>query len=650
MRVAGSQNTAADFLSRLELTPKEKVQLKLRDDILTAPIEVNLQSSDVADEEQLFFLPDDEEESEQKIFARKAQSKQRAQEGLEKHLATKVTEVIKIPLNSAVYSFGSIKENARIRNEQDADRFLKALKQRISHEEYDKHLLKSEPRGRNLLRHEVRIIMKDGVLMRKYYGEDVFTEFLSTLHGKTNKHPGITKMIQDCGAKYYFPGLARKIRAWVTNCPDCIANKRIDTRQIRPKMLSNTEFTMGQEDCLEVDILPNLPSSNGFQHIITKMDVFSLYLFAYPTQDMTARTVARCIIDVMTRHCYLPTVKLTDKGSQFRSEVVNQIAQTLDIRISHASTKHAQTLGILERTHASLKTSLKISTGERRSMWHKYVQIAVMNNKTSYHESLGCEPRTVFHGRIPYNNLDIKLGLKPEWKKNNNEELTVELQKQIAEIHQAAKENLKQSYLKYKQYYDKKATATHLKVNDYCYVLNPKADNQSMKFAFKDCIWTGPYVVVKVFSNNNYVVHRTGTRYTQTLHRIRLRLYAPNQRVPDVPVRREAYLPDPEVKTTHNDWYAQAWETEFGEVLFGTPTENSMEEATITEITDRTENDATTMENEVAKTATVEISDGDKTSSDNVTSFNLDVSDNPYNLTPPPIQSAPPKKLLNYLL
>ena len=65
MYVAGSQNTAADFLSRLEVIPKEKVQLKLRDDILASPIEVNLQSSDVADEEQLFILPDEEEESEQ---------------------------------------------------------------------------------------------------------------------------------------------------------------------------------------------------------------------------------------------------------------------------------------------------------------------------------------------------------------------------------------------------------------------------------------------------------------------------------------------------------------------------------------------------------------------------------------------------------
>ena len=173
MHVTGSQNNAADFLSRLELTTKKKVQFKLRDDIITAPIEVNLQSTDVADEEQLFFLPDEEEESEQKIFARKALSKQRAIDDKEQqNLSTEVTETVHIPLNTAVYEFGAIKENAPIRNEQDADPILKALKVRLLHEGYDKHLLKTKPSGRNLLRHEERIIVKDGVLMRKYYGED----------------------------------------------------------------------------------------------------------------------------------------------------------------------------------------------------------------------------------------------------------------------------------------------------------------------------------------------------------------------------------------------------------------------------------------------------------------------------------------------
>ena len=46
----------------------------------------------------------------------------------------------------------------------------------------------------------------------------------------------------------------------------------------------------------------------------------------------------------------------------------------------------------------------------------------------------------------------------------------------------------------------------------------------------------------------------------------------------------EDQLQDPEVKTTHDDWYAQAWESEFGEVLFGSTSEEENEEATITNV------------------------------------------------------------------
>ena len=318
-------------------------------------------------------------------------------------------------------------------------------------------------------------------------------------------------------------------------------------------MINNTEHVLGPEDILEIDILPNLPNSAGYQNIVTMIDVFSRYLFAYPTQDATAKTIGRCIVDVMTRHAYLPMLILTDKGSQFRSEIVAKITRILEIQISHASTKHAQTMGILEKTHASIKTALKISSGERRSMWHKYVQIAVMNYNTTYHETLGCEPSTVFHGRIPYNVLDLKLGIRPKWKTTANSDMVEQLQKQIDEVRATAKDNIMLSY--------------RLKINDYCYILNPKADNQSAKFAFQECIWTGPYIVTKVLSNNNYTIRKIGTRHTQTLHRIRIRPYVPEQRIPDVTVRANEYLPDPDVKISHNEWYAVSWEMDFGKQI-----------------------------------------------------------------------------------
>ena len=43
--VAGSMNTAADFLSRTEFNPIEKLEMNIRNDIQTAAIEVNIQST-----------------------------------------------------------------------------------------------------------------------------------------------------------------------------------------------------------------------------------------------------------------------------------------------------------------------------------------------------------------------------------------------------------------------------------------------------------------------------------------------------------------------------------------------------------------------------------------------------------------------------
>ena len=61
---------------------------------------------------------------------------------------------------------------------------------------------------------------------------------------------------------------------------------------------------------------------------------------------------------------------------------------------------------------------------------------------------------------------------------------------------------------------------------------------------------------------------------------------------------------------------------------------NVSEEAITTKNTEKREFDAGTTENEMVKTTTLENSEKDNTSSVNNTSFNLDVSDNPYIMSP----------------
>ena len=125
-----------------------------------------------------------------------------------------------------------------------------------------------------------------------------------------------------------------------------------------------------------IDILPELPPGGGYRNIITAIDVFSRYTFVSPISNPTAVETAKVIIDIMTRHAYLPRIMITDKGSVLFSNVIHELVDVLGMTLRHATTKNAQTIGVLERTHAMLKMSLKMSSGEFSKQWHKYLPLA----------------------------------------------------------------------------------------------------------------------------------------------------------------------------------------------------------------------------------------------------------------------------------
>ena len=244
------------------------------------------------------------------------------------------------------------------------------------------------------------------------------------------------------------------------------------------------------------------------------------------------------------------------------------MAGVLGITLKHATTKHALTIGLLEQSHASVKQALKIGTGERRSLWHKYVSIAVLNYNTSYHASIGCEPSRVFHGRIPYNILDLKMGIRPQKIPSPDSQTAQDVLELTEIIFQDVRKIVMQAYIKYKAYYDKKAIASKLKHADYVFILQPKADHQGSKIPFTVFRWIGPYIIEKVLPNNKYLVRKVGTNKTQILHRMRLRQFTPRQPIPDIPITPREWQPDPEVVITHDDLYARAWECDYDEPIF----------------------------------------------------------------------------------
>ena len=136
-------------------------------------------------------------------------------------------------------------------------------------------------------------------------------------------------------------------------------------------------------------------------------------------------------------------------------------------------------------------------------MWYKYVNISVLNYNTSYDTSIACEPSRVFHGRVPYNVLDLKMGIRPQRIPTPNSQFAEIILKQTEMIFNDVPRNTMRAYIKYKAYYDKKANASKLKEQRYVYVLQPKAHHQGSKNLFTDFRWVGPYIVEKALPYNN---------------------------------------------------------------------------------------------------------------------------------------------------
>ena len=71
----GIKNTAADFLSRLEMDPIEEIIRKIRDGIPTRLIEVNIDSTGIPHEKPGFFDTTDQHETiETELWKRKGQT------------------------------------------------------------------------------------------------------------------------------------------------------------------------------------------------------------------------------------------------------------------------------------------------------------------------------------------------------------------------------------------------------------------------------------------------------------------------------------------------------------------------------------------------------------------------------------------------
>ena len=238
----------------MEMDPTEKVVLKTREDVETRPIEVNVQSAGVSEEEQVFFT---ENSVQEQIWERKQQSKK----GLMVLETVIQFDTISENAIEEITNFTQkLKRTNQILLEQSKDPILLQLKAKIQKEKYSEEILQQDIRYQYYLNNIHRIVLKDEIVTRQFYDETgqikhhqillpkhLVQELLQAIHGTAHRHPGIFKKLQEIRQKYYYPGIAKHVKKWVDGCEICARDKRVPNTLIAPELLNLPEWDLGQK-------------------------------------------------------------------------------------------------------------------------------------------------------------------------------------------------------------------------------------------------------------------------------------------------------------------------------------------------------------------------------------------------------------------
>ena len=239
--------------------------MRILEDVQTLPIEINVQSAGVSQEEQIFYTNDDDETEEQYWARKEAIRKNPVIDEPAVTIQTLSTNLIKQQPEIQV----RLRKTNQIIIEQSKDAVLQQLKAKLLHEDYSENVLQQDARYRHYASNLERISVKEEILTRQYLDETgnvkyhqtllpqlLLQELLQSLHGTAHKHPGISKMLQEIRQRYYYPNMAKYVKKWVEGCEQCAKDKRVPNATITPELLSLPEWDLAPEDASQIDSAP----------------------------------------------------------------------------------------------------------------------------------------------------------------------------------------------------------------------------------------------------------------------------------------------------------------------------------------------------------------------------------------------------------
>ncbi|XP_042148654.1 uncharacterized protein LOC121837179 [Ixodes scapularis] len=372
--------------------------------------------------------------------------------------------------------------------------------------------------------------MHGGVLTRKYTskfgGEFVQVvvpkryrnAVLELAHdGVMGGHQGTRRTLLKMRAEFFWPAMQANAKRYVASCDTCQRTTPKGHTRKAPLVKVPIIDTPFQKVAIDIVGPLNPRSAQGNRYILTMIDYATRYPDAVALPSIETERVAEALVQMFSR-VGVPREVLSDRATNFTSEVMKEVSRLLSVKQLHTAPYHPMANGLVERFNGTLKQMLKRMCREKPNDWDRYLAPLLFAYREVPQESLGFAPFELLYGRSVRGPLSV---LRELW--TNSEipsetrttyEYVLALRERLEHTCRLAHEELEKAGERYGRYYNLKSRKRSLKPGDQVLILLPTDHNKLLMQ------WRGPFPVVDRRGDVDYAVdlgHSTKTFHINML-------------------------------------------------------------------------------------------------------------------------------------
>jgi len=195
---------------------------------------------------------------------------------------------------------------------------------------------------------------------------------MRTAHASvTGGHMGVKKTQVKVARRAYWVGWTRDVRDFCRRCDICA---KYHSGTVKKQGELQNMFVGAPWERVAIDVTgPHPQSSKGNKYMVTMLDHFTKYAFAFPIRAHDAVTIAKHLVERVFLVYGVLLQLLSDRGAEFEGSLMTEVCRFLEIDKIRTTSYKPSTNGALERVHRTLNTMLGKIVSENQRDWYTHV-------------------------------------------------------------------------------------------------------------------------------------------------------------------------------------------------------------------------------------------------------------------------------------